>query len=33
MIVSLRHPEPSLRSFRILDGEVDEEPVVIDGSA
>ena len=33
VIVSLRHPEPSLRSFRILDGQVTEEPVTIDGSA
>ena len=32
IIVSLRHPEPSLRSYRILDGNVDEEPVVVDGS-
>ncbi len=32
VIVSLRHPEPSLRSFRILDGNVTEEPVEIDGS-
>ena len=32
VIVSLRHPEASLRSFRILD-EVTEEPVVIDGGA
>ena len=32
IIVSLRHPEPSLRSYRILDGQVDEEPVVIDSS-
>ena len=31
VIVSLRHPEPSLRSFRILDGQVTEEPVAIDG--
>lgn len=33
IIVSLRHPEPSLRSYRILDGDVDEEPVRIDGSS
>ena len=32
VIVSLRHPEPSLRSFRILDGQVTEEPVAIDGA-
>ena len=31
VIVSLRHPEPSLRSFRILDGGVAEEPVVVGG--
>ncbi len=30
VIVSLRHPDPSLRSFRILDGEVTEEPVLVD---
>ena len=29
VIVSLRHPDPSLRSFRILDGEVTEEPVTV----
>ncbi len=29
VIVSLRHPVPSLRSFRIHDGEVTEEPVTI----
>jgi proteasome lid subunit RPN8/RPN11 len=27
VIVSLKHPEPALRSFRILDGQVSEEPV------
>jgi proteasome lid subunit RPN8/RPN11 len=27
VIVSLRHPEPVMRSFRIVDGEIDEEPV------
>ena len=27
VIVSLRHPDPSLRSFRIADGRVAEEPV------
>ena len=31
VIISLRHPEPSLRSFRILEGQVTEEPVEIDG--
>ncbi len=29
VIVSLRHPDPSLRSYRILDGEVIEEPVAV----
>ena len=29
VIVSLRHPDPSLRSYRILDGEVTEEPVAV----
>jgi proteasome lid subunit RPN8/RPN11 len=29
IIVSLKHADPSLRSFRILDGEVTEEPVRI----
>ena len=29
VIVSLRHPEPVLRSFRIVDGRIDEEPVLI----
>ncbi len=29
IIVSLKHPEPSLRCFRILDGEISEEPVEI----
>ena len=33
VIVSLRHAEPSLRSFRILDGEVTEEPVAIDAGS
>ena len=32
VIVSLRHAEPSLRSFRILDGDVSEEPVMIDSA-
>ncbi len=31
VVVSLRHPTPVLRSFRIVDGEIDEEPVVVDG--
>ncbi len=30
VIVSLRHPEPSLRSYRILDGQVTEEPVAVE---
>ena len=29
VIVSLKHPDPSLRSYRILDGEVSEERVAI----
>ncbi|MEZ5243905.1 MAG: M67 family metallopeptidase [Acidimicrobiales bacterium] len=29
IIVSLKHPDPSLRSYRILDGEIAEESVVI----
>ena len=33
VIVSLRHPDPSLRSYRILDGEVTEEPVAVVGEA
>ena len=32
VIVSLRHPEPSLRCYRILDGDVTEERVSIDAS-
>lgn len=30
IIVSLRDSEPMLRSYRIVDGEVTEEPVAID---
>jgi proteasome lid subunit RPN8/RPN11 len=30
VVVSLRHPEPSLRSYRIVDGTVSEEPVLLD---
>ena len=30
VVVSLRHPEPVVRSFRIVGGEVREEPVVLD---
>ena len=29
VVVSLRHAEPVVRSFRIIDGNVDEEPVVL----
>jgi proteasome lid subunit RPN8/RPN11 len=29
VIVSLKHPDPSLRSYRILDGEITEEPVTV----
>ncbi len=29
-IVSLRHPEPVLRSFRIVDGSIEEEPVALE---
>jgi len=29
LIVSLKHPQPAMRSFRILDGEITEEPVVL----
>lgn len=29
VIVSLRHPEPVLRSYRIVDGEISEEPVEV----
>lgn len=31
VIVSLRDDLPSLRSYRIVDGEIREEPVVVDG--
>ena len=30
VIVSLRHPEPVVRAFRIVGGQIDEEPVVVD---
>jgi proteasome lid subunit RPN8/RPN11 len=34
VVVSLRHPEPVLRSFRILNGTVEEEPVeLVEGAA
>ncbi len=29
LIVSLRHPEPVARSYRILGGQVDEEPIIL----
>ena len=31
VLVSLRRPEPEVRSFRIVDGQIDEEPVEVDG--
>lgn len=31
LIVSLKRPEPSVRSFRIVDGKIAEEPVVLEG--
>jgi proteasome lid subunit RPN8/RPN11 len=31
LIVSLRHAEPVMRSYAIVDGEIIEEPIVIDG--
>lgn len=31
VVVSLRHPGPVLRSYRIVGGEVGEEPVVVGG--
>ena len=31
VIVSLKDPEPSLRCYRILDGEITEEPVAVEG--
>ena len=31
VLVSLKRPEPQVRSFRIVDGQIDEEPVVVDG--
>jgi proteasome lid subunit RPN8/RPN11 len=30
VIVSLKRSEPSLRSYRIVDGEIDEEPVALE---
>jgi proteasome lid subunit RPN8/RPN11 len=32
VIVSLRHDEPVLRSYRIVSGEIVEEPVVVEGA-
>jgi proteasome lid subunit RPN8/RPN11 len=29
VVVSLRHPEPVVRSFRIVEGQIDEEPLVV----
>lgn len=29
VVVSLRHPQPVVRSYRIVDGAVSEEPVVV----
>ena len=29
LIVSLRHPEPVVRSYRIVDGNITEEPLVL----
>ena len=31
VIVSLKDPEPSLRCYRILDGQIAEEPVAVEG--
>ena len=31
VLVSLRHAEPSLRSYRIVDGAIAEEPVLLGG--
>ncbi len=31
VIVSLKDPEPALRCYRILDGEITEEPVAVEG--
>ena len=31
VIVSLRQPEPVVRSYRIVDGEISEEPVTVEG--
>jgi proteasome lid subunit RPN8/RPN11 len=31
VIVSLRDDSPTLRSYRIVDGKIDEEPVVLEG--
>lgn len=30
VIVSLRHPEPAMRSFRIVDGTIEEEQIVLE---
>jgi proteasome lid subunit RPN8/RPN11 len=31
VLVSLRDDSPTLRSYRIVDGKIDEEPVVLEG--
>ena len=33
LIVSLKQPEPVLRSYRIVDGEITEEPIAFEGWA
>ncbi|MCA1691576.1 MAG: Mov34/MPN/PAD-1 family protein, partial [Actinobacteria bacterium] len=30
VVISLRHPEPVLRSFRIVDGTISEEDVIVE---
>jgi hypothetical protein len=30
VLVSLRDTQPILRSYRIIDGRIDEEPVIVD---
>lgn len=32
LIVSLRHPDPVARSYRIVEGEIVEEPIVVAGA-
>jgi hypothetical protein len=31
VLVSLRDESPTLRSYRIVDGKIEEEPVVLEG--